>query len=282
MLYIPLAFLGLYKLLAGKPRVGWCILLGVAMGVQIFSSPYYTLYLGMVTLPVFALTYAGFAYKARTFFFRDLKPLAACLLGSAAIAFAVSSFYLIPRLGAVPQTFPPPTWLPYTLDNYLELLDPSDPFTFLGLPVFILAVLAIAWALRNRTPLRMALVATAAAALIMMLPAVPGSPHWIFYKLVPPFRHLRVPIRFFPIFNLMLLSLIALYLKEALGQMTLWRRRLAAGVILSSIMFFNWMASPYCLGIDVISLGKAWKEYMAINTSQSHPSESSPVSAKTP
>jgi hypothetical protein len=254
--WIPLVFLGLCQTVRKGASLGWAALLGVAAGLQVLSSSYYTVFLATAALPVFGLAYGASALRDGLWCGRDLIRFALWLAFAAALAALVSGFYLIPRLGSPPKTFQLPWWRPFVLDHYLELLDPSEPALFVGLPPIVLAVLALRWWYLDPRPLTTAFVVTAAASLLLMLPAVPGTPYWFYYHLCPMFKYLRVPLRFFPIVLLMLTALNTLYLDAVFRNLGPARRRALAGAILCSFLTFNWLSSPWVVDLDLVSAVK--------------------------
>jgi len=63
--WIPLIFLAVWQLLSSEKGVRWTVLLGVGIGLQVLSSPYYTLFLCFAALPVFVLVYLTIALRQR-------------------------------------------------------------------------------------------------------------------------------------------------------------------------------------------------------------------------
>ncbi len=251
--WIPLVFLALCQTARRDSGWGWPALLGVGMGLQVLSSPYYTLFLAYFALPVFTLVYWVGALRSRLATGRDLGRFALLSVCAAALAVLVSSFYLVQRLGSPPARFSLPWYRPWALDHYLELLDPSDPALFIGLPMFVLAVLALRWWYFHPRPLTTAVVATMMGSLLLMLPALPGTPYWAYYHVFPMIDRLRVPLRFFPIFNLMLIILTTLYLDDVFRNLTSARRWVLSGVVLCALLGLNWVASPWVFDLDLVS-----------------------------
>jgi hypothetical protein len=231
-------------------------LLGVAMGMQVLSSPYYTEFLAFVALPAFLVGYGLSARRASGFPARAALTIAAQFLAAAVVAGVISGFYLLPRLGFPSTTYPPQWYRPYVLDHYIELLDPGDPALFVGLPMFVLAVLSLRWWFYHARPLTSALVLTMVVALAMMVPAIPGTPYWIVYHIAPMFKHMRVPLRLFPIFFLMLIALNVVYLDTVGRGLSAYRRRGLIALVFCSVIGLNWMASPWVLNFDLVSLTK--------------------------
>ena len=98
--------------------------------------------------------------------------------------------------------------------------------------------------------------ATLAIAVVMMVPAVPGTPYWAMYRTLPMIDHLRVPIRFFPIAQLMFLGLIAVYLTQTVSTRRggTWS---AAGVILLALLAGNVFLSPWYYEINLVAAFKS-------------------------
>ncbi len=254
--WIPLIFLGVAESMRPGARWGWSLLLGAALALQVLSSPYYTLYLGFVTLPVFVLVYivSDLRYSERTGW--DLLGSIARLGLAACFAVLLSSFYLLGRLGSPSRTFVPPRGRQYSFDHYLEWLEPSDPALFIGLPTLVIAVLALRWWYLNRRPITTAMVATGVSALLMMFPALPGTPYWLFHRYVPFFNRMRVPLRFFPIFFLMLIALDMVYLSEVYRRLSRGHRLALLLVALAAFLAFNWLASPWPLDFQLVTILK--------------------------
>jgi len=262
--WIPLIFLAVWQLLSSERRaLRWTVLLGVGMGLQVLSSPYYTLFLCFAILPVFVLVYLIIALRQRLLATEHLIPLALQGLLAGTIALLVSLFYIIPRLGTPPRVYSvnAATWRPYVLNDYLELLDPMDPALFIGLPLFVLMILAVRWWYEHSRPLTSAVGMTMVVSLVLMLPAVPGTPFWFFYHIVPLANHLRVPLRCFPIFYLMLISLTTLYLNHVFRDLSSIRRSMVVVGLLSVFVCSNWLVSPWAFDLDLVSIIKKLLNY---------------------
>ncbi|QEL15560.1 hypothetical protein [Limnoglobus roseus] len=247
LLWIPLAFISL-TLMLRQPNHWWpAVSLGAAMGCQVMSSPSLTLYLSYVALPVFVVAYQLARWRRGEGSWRDLGLLAVRGLLAVAVAVMVSAVYLIPRVSNLPRHFPRPlsTVHPFVLYDPAFLLDSAHPMLFLGWPLVIAGVLAVAWWWGNRTPELTAVVATGAAAFLMMVPARFGMPYWFFWRYAPMGDHLRVPNRFFPIFFLMLLAGVAIYLTRR------WPGSARpAAVLFAAVVVGNWLTSPWMLEFD--------------------------------
>jgi hypothetical protein len=194
--WIPLICLAVWQLLSSGKGFRWAVLLGVGMGLQVLSSPYYTLLLCFATLPVFVLVYLGIAPRQRL----------------------LTAEYLI-RFA-------------------LQL------------------VLAVRWWYDQPRPLTSAVGITMFVSLAMMLPAVPGTPFWFFYHLVALANRLRVPLRCFPIFHLMLISLTTLYLDHVFRHLSSIRKIMLAVGILLTLVGLNWLASPWAFNLDLVPIIK--------------------------
>ena len=250
--WIPLVFMSMFQMARRDSRLGWAALLGTVAGLQVLSSPYYTLYLGFVAVPVFSLVYFVGSSCRGSMTARDLVRFVGHAALAVGVAVLVSCFYLLPRLGSLPQHFTLPLWRPFALDHYLELLDPSDPALFIGLPMFVLSILSLRWWYHRPQLLTSAIVMTMGVSLLMMLPAVPGTPYWFFYHLIPLADRLRVPLRFFPVFHLMLIALATLYLNDVLRYHSPVRKWLVSAGVLVALLIFNWLASPWVTDFQLV------------------------------
>jgi hypothetical protein len=282
MQWIPLVFLALCRMARRDSGWGWPALLGIGMGLQVLSSPYYTLYLAYIALPIFTLVYWVGALRSRLATDRDLARFALRTVCAMALAALVSGFYLVPRLGSPPSRYLLPWYRPYALDHYLELLDPSDPALFIGLPMFVLTVLALRWWYFRPRPLTTAVVVTMVGSLLMMLPALPGTPYWVYYHVFPMIDRLRVPLRFFPIFNLMLITLITLYLDDVFRNLTPARRWGLSGVVLLALLALNWLASPWVFDGDLVSFAKRLLDHKSPVLSQPRERPTPPLPWESP
>lgn len=260
MQWIPLVFWAVYGMLRTQSGWGWrwVLLLGVCMGLQVMSSPYYTLFLSFVALPVFTLVYLAASFRAGALAGRDLARFGVRLILSALLAGLVSGVYLLPRFGTLPVVYGPPTWRASALAHYLDLLNPNHHALFVGLPVLALSVLAYRWWWLQARPLTSAIAVTSVVGLLMMLPAIPGTPYWFFYHVAPLATRLRVPMRFFPIFYLMLLTLNALYLDDVFQRLSPWRKVALVTILLLTMLAFDWVTSPWALAFDLASTVKTW------------------------
>lgn len=252
--WIPLIFVAVVRMLTDA-RARWVVLLGAGMGLQVLSSPSYTVYLFCAALPIFVLTYLVSRHRQSAEPL-DYKRLALRFSLAAGLALLISGFYLVQRMGSMPHIYPPPTWLPFAFHDIRQLIDPTHSFLFIGLPLFVLLILSVHWWKSDREPMTTAIAFTLFAALIMMLPAVPGTPYWVLYKLNPLFHYLRVPTRFFPIFFLMLLALATLYLTKRSQFHSKAHLRWIAAVLLLSQTVFCWFSSPWIMPVDAVGIAK--------------------------
>jgi hypothetical protein len=243
--WIAFAFWALVAVL--RPGSGWlpAVALGVVMGLQVLSSPSFSLYLAYVGLPVFAVTHRMASPSAAR---QPLGRLALRALIAVAVAVAIAAPYLIPRFDAMPDPLRMPTGRAFTWNSFAEMLDPTHPMLFLGTPLFVLGVLAVRWWWRNRTPSGTAMLVTLVAAAVCMLPAVPGTPYWVLRECAPLFDRMRVPSRFFPFVLLMVLGLVATYLSSGTGPRGRWY---SAGALLAALTAGNWLLSPWLYGITI-------------------------------
>jgi hypothetical protein len=254
--WIPIIFVGAIRLLAPEANLMWALLLGLTLGLQILSSPSYTVYVSCAALPIFITTYLLTARRNRALQWANCQCLFRNLGIAGLVAVSTSAFYLIPRVGSMPVKYPQPTWLPFAFHDCRQLLDPTHPLLFIGLPMFVLIILSTQWWLSNRSPLTTAIAVTMIFSLVMMLPAVPGTPYWIFYEVNPLFRHLRVPARFFPIFFLMLLALSIRYLSDRKRATSFARLCWTATSLFCLQLIFYWLSSPWILHIDIVRIAK--------------------------
>jgi hypothetical protein len=254
--WIPIIFVGAIRLLAPEANLMWALLLGLTLGLQILSSPSYTVYVFCTALPIFITTYLFAARRNRALQWANCQCLFRNLGIAGLVAVSISAVYLIPRVGSMPVKYPQPTWLPFALHDCRQLLDPTHPLLFIGLPMFVLIILSTQWWLSNRDPLTTAIAVTMICSLSMMLPAVPGMPYWIFYEINPLFRHLRVPARFFPIFFLMLLALSIRYLTDSKRATSFARSCWTATSLFCLHLIFYWLSSPWILHVDIVRITK--------------------------
>ena len=239
--WVAFAFWGLVAAL--RPGAGWASAagLGLAMGLQLLSSPSFSLYLGYVGLPVFAAAHL-LATPARDR--PSFGRLAARGLVAAGVATAVAAPYLVARLGLMPATYQVPGPA-FTWSGFYELLDPAHPVLFIGTPLFALGVLAVGRWWGHRTPDGTAMVVTLVATTACMLPAVFPTPFWALREYAPLFDRMRVPTRFFPLALLMLLGLVGSHLTAraaARGPRAEWGH---AAVILLALAVGGWLWSPW-------------------------------------
>ena len=244
--WVAFAFWALVEVL--RPGSGWlpAVGLGLAMGLQLLSSPAFSLYLAYVGLPVFAVTYL---LSAR----REQRPnLVRLVLQGAvavAVALAVAYFYLAPRFGAMPEPLRVPPGRGFTWNSFAEWFDPAHPALFLGVPLFALGVLAARWWWWNKTPTGTAMVATLLVCAACMLPAIKGTPYWVLREYAPLFDRMRVPMRFFPFVLLMTLGLVATYLSACA---TTRRGRWGYTALFLAALAANWLLSPWVYGVTIL------------------------------
>jgi len=244
--WMPMAISALLTLLRQSSRWRPALWLGLVMGGLILTSPSWTLYLGYVALPVFALTYILAAHRSKI-----IAEVGRLLIRgglAVAVTVVVAAFYLIPRMNNLPRHFPRPLSdvFAFVLYDPSLLVDSAHPMLFLGWPLIIVGIFAVVWWRQNRTPELNAVVATGLAAFVMMFPARFGMPYWLFWKFAPMGDHLRVPARFFPIFLIMLLTLISVYLSRRWASS--WK---PAACLFTALALGNWLASPWLIGFDL-------------------------------
>ncbi len=247
--YIPLAFLCVYQLAVGRASFVWSVGLGVVMAVQILSSPYYTLFLGTVALPVFLVSLYITHIRATLPVTPFLKLVVHGVI-AVGVALGLSAFYLIERLQAEAEIFDL-SWVQasgFTLDNPIEFVTPTHGFLYVGFPLLGLAVLAMRWVFTNPGPKWTTVAITAFVSMVMMIPAFTGTPYWCFYQVVPMADRLRVPERFFPIFFLMLLALVFGYLDHELRGRKWWLKTSVVTLFLASVVVLNFVYSPWVFG----------------------------------
>ena len=239
--WIAFTFWGL--LATVRAGAGWwpAVGLGLAMGLQLLSSPSFALYLAYVALPLFAVTHWCVAPRPRP----QLLGLALRGTVAVAVALAVAGAYLFPRMGAMPGRFdvPGPS---FTWNHLGELFDPAHPTLFVGVGLFALGVLAGRWCCSNRSPAVAAALVTMCVATLCMLPAISGTPYWALREYAPLFDRMRVPTRFIPIVILMLLAPISWYLTASAERRT-WATWGYAALLFLALLC-NWLLSSWVCG----------------------------------
>ena len=233
-----------------RPRATWrpAAGLGLAMGGQLLSSPSYSVYLGYVGLPAFAVAWWLTRHRQTGVTRAEVTRFLLSLVGAIALSAFVASFYLVPRLSNPPVVYPAPVFMPWVIDKFIDFVEPAHPTLFVGFPLIVLGVLAVNWCVRQPRPETVAMTSTLAASAVMTLPAVPGTPYWVLYHVMPMVDHVRVPIRFFPIGLLMLLGLVAVHLTACTDGKRPAARWLTAGGLFVALVAGNWLISPWFYG----------------------------------
>jgi hypothetical protein len=175
--------------------------LGLAMGLQVLSSPYYTLYVAYFALPVLAGVWWWKAEPPKP----KLPRLVLCVGLAVAVAVGVALVYLLPRLGHLPRKYPLDANNGYHLTTLKSLWDPWHPLVFLGPAAWLGVISAVCWR-AGRSVEFSATLAAATVVGLMLLPGVPGSPYWAAYHTLPMLDHTRAPVRLAPLLNLLLLA----------------------------------------------------------------------------
>ncbi|HEY2785254.1 MAG TPA: hypothetical protein VGJ05_09790 [Fimbriiglobus sp.] len=221
--------------------------LGLVMGVQALSSPSYTLYLAYFILTAFAIGYflaarrAGVGQPPLRLLFRAVLAVA--------VALGVAAFYLVPRLDALPHTFPLDPDNGYHVTSLHGLVDPCHPMLFFGWGILVLGIFAVGASRSDGTPATVGTRTALYAAILMILPGVVGSPYWLAYQTLPLMDRTRAPIRLAPFVLLLLLSVTALTLTRlTVGRS--WWVRWAAGGTLALAVAANWAMSPWIFGAN--------------------------------
>lgn len=263
LVWMGLAFLAVARL--SRPGAGWrpLLVLGLAMGGQILSSPTYTLYLTYVGLPAFVLGWWLTRWRQAGVPRAEVGRFAGRVLAAAVLAGAVSAFYLAPRVGQLSTAYPPPFLYGVVFEKFIDLFEPAHPNLFVGLPLFVLGVLAVNWCVRQPRPGTVAMTATLAATASMTLPAVAVTPYWVLYHTMPLMDRIRNPIRFMPFVLMMLLGLVAVHLTACTDGKRPAYRWLAAVGLLAALAGGNWLVSPWyyapggqCPDVVVVEVGR--------------------------
>jgi hypothetical protein len=226
-------------------RRGPAVVLGLVMGMQVLSSPSYSLYLAYFVLPAFAFGYWNAGRRAG-----DKWPIALHLRRAAlavAVAFGLAAFYLLPRFTALPHTFPLDPDNGYHVTSLRGLIDPRHPMLFFGWGVIGLGAVSLVLSRLDRSPATVGIVTAFYAALVMILPGVVGSPYWLAYHTLPLMDRTRAPIRLAPFVLLFLLAIIALALTRLTAGRPVWVRATAAGSFMLAVAA-NWFTSPWIFG----------------------------------
>jgi hypothetical protein len=234
--------------LAAVLRTGrWsaAVALGLVMGFQVLSSPYYTLYLGYFALPAFA---AGYWFAARRAGPAPSVPGLVARGGLAvAIALAVAAVYLAPRLGSMPVVHPLDPENGYHVNSVRGFFDPRHPILYLGWGVIGLGVVGLILSRTDPSPAAAGTVAGLYAVCLMILPGVVGSPYWLAYHTLPLLDRTRAPIRLAPFVLLFLLGATALALTRLTAGRPWWVRVAGVGTLVTAVAA-NWFTSPWVLG----------------------------------
>jgi hypothetical protein len=221
------------------------VALGLVMGLQVLSSPYYTLYLGYFALPAFA---AGYWLSARRAGVAPSLPgLAAKGCLAVAVALAVAAVYLAPRLGSMPVVHPLDPDNGFHVTSPRGFVDPRHPLLFVGWGVLAMGIAAFLASRGDRTPATAGVRAAFFAVVVMILPGVVGSPYWLAYHVLPLINRTRAPIRLAPFVLLFLLGITAVTLTRLSRGRPVWIRALAA-VGFAMTVIANWVASPWVFG----------------------------------
>jgi hypothetical protein len=230
-----------------RPGAGWrpAAGLGLAMGLQVLSSPSYTLYLAYAGLPAFAAGWWAVRWRRGEATRAEAGRFAAKLAAAVFLAAAVAAFYLVPRLGNPSPSYVPPVLGPVAFQKFVDMTDPAHPVLFIGFPLVVLGTLAVNWCCRHPRPETIALTATLGTAWAMTLPAVPGTPYWLMYHTMPLVDRVRTPVRFAPMALMMLLGLVAVYLSAWADGRRPAARWLAGGGLLAALLGGNWLVSPW-------------------------------------